>query len=52
MPELFSKKHIDKLISKGYNVGDLSKYANSRLGLDMFDEVYTEYRTLKELEGK
>ena len=49
---VLAKKHIDKLISKGYNIGCLSKYANSKLGLDMFDEVYTEYRTKQKLEGK
>lgn len=47
-----SKKNIDKLYLKGYNVSSISKYARAKLIMQEYDEVYTEYRTLKVLEVK
>ena len=47
------KKIIDKLENKGYNVHDISNYAEDCLSSQYYqdyDEVYTEYR-VKELLG-
>lgn len=49
---VLAKKHIDKLISRGYNINELSKYAKTKYQTEMFDEFYTEYRTKQILEGK
>lgn len=45
------KKKLDKLTSKGYNIGDVSKYAKQKYFNSDFAEPYTEYRTKKLLEG-
>lgn len=42
-----SKKKIDKLIEKGYNVNKISDYANNEYAKGKYDEVYTEYRVKK-----
>ncbi len=46
-----SKKALDKLEEKGYNIYEISKYATAKYVDDMFDEVYTEYRVLMLLGG-
>ena len=45
-----SKKMLDKLAEKGYNIYDISGYATECMGR-MYDEVYTEYRVKKWSEG-
>lgn len=42
-----SKKKIDKLINKGYNVNKIGKYASVKLQKKEYDETYTEYRVKK-----
>lgn len=39
-----SKKNIDNLIKRGYNVNEISNYASSELKKGKYDETYTEYR--------
>ena len=46
------KKKVDNLVTKGYNVSEISKYAENMYLLRQYDEVYTEYRTKILLEGK
>lgn len=46
-----SKKKIDNLIKKGYNVNEISKYASDNNDEGKYDEVYTEYR-VKQLLGE
>lgn len=46
-----SKKKIDKLINKGYNVNEISNYASDNFEEGKYDEVYTEYR-VKQLLGE
>lgn len=45
------KKKLDKLIATGYNIFEISEYANRRYSLGAYDEVWTEYMVLK-LLGK
>ena len=45
------KKKIEKLLKKGYNVKEVSKYARKKYDVGKYYEVYTEYRTLKVLGG-
>lgn len=47
----FCKKQVDKLMKEGYNVNDISEYAERSFYEGKYDEVYTEYRTLKKLGG-
>mgnify|MGYP001502971933 FL=1 len=42
-----SKKKIDKLINKGYNINKISNYANNEYAKGKYDEMYTEYRVKK-----
>ena len=42
-----SKKKIDKLMNKGYNINKISNYANIKNKEGKYDEVYTEYRVKK-----
>lgn len=42
-----SKKKIDKIINKGYNINEISNYANIKNKEGKYDEVYTEYRVKK-----
>ena len=42
-----SKKKIDKLINKGYNINEISNYANNEFAKGKYDEMYTEYRVKK-----
>ena len=42
-----SKKQIDKLINKGYNINEISNYANNEYAKGKYDEMYTEYRVKK-----
>lgn len=45
------KPKVEKLIQKGYNINDISKYAFESLKNKALDEVYDEYR-VKQLLGK
>lgn len=47
-----AKKELDKIGITSNNIGGLSKYARDGYANFAFDEAYTEYRTLKKLEGK
>lgn len=42
-----SKKKIDKLINKGYNINRISGYASDNFEEGKYDETYTEYRVKK-----
>ena len=42
-----SRKKIDKLINKGYNINKISNYANNEYAKGKYDEMYTEYRVKK-----
>ena len=42
-----SKKKIDKLINKGYNINRISSYASDNFEEGKYDETYTEYRVKK-----
>ena len=46
-----SKKILDKLAEKGYNVYNISGYATECMGRPRYDKVYTEYRVKKWSEG-
>ena len=46
-----SKRKIDKLINKGYNINEISNYASDNFEEGKYDEVYTEYR-VKQLLGE
>lgn len=39
-----SKKKLEKLAEKGYNINGISNYASQQLTDSSYDEVYTEYR--------
>ncbi len=45
-----SKKKLDELNKKGYNIKDISGYASDSYNEGKFDETYTEYRTKMILE--
>ena len=45
-----AKKALDKLANSGYNIHEISEYANEAYEQGIFDEVYTEYRILKALK--
>ena len=47
----YHKHKVYKLLKKGYNIEDVSNYAYKSLEEGRYDEVMTEYRTLKLLEG-
>ena len=42
-----SKKQIDNLIRKGYNVSEVSGYSKQEYKVGKYDESYTEYRIKK-----
>lgn len=44
------KPKVEKLIQKGYNIKDISRYAKSKYYDNEFDEVYDEYRVIQLLE--
>ena len=46
------EKNVDNLVAKGYNIGEISDYAERMYWRNRYDEVYTEYRTKLILEGK
>ena len=48
----YHRTKVDKLVKKRYNIKEISDYAYSALGKKMYDEVMTEYRTLKLLERR
>ena len=39
-----AKKKLDKLAKKGYNIGEISKYARDKYLEGQYYETYTEYR--------
>ena len=45
-----AKKYIDSIVSEGYDIYSISKYANRNLVLGRYDEVEAEYKT-KEREA-
>ena len=45
------KASVDKLITKGYNINEISGYASIMYRKRKYDEVMTEYRTLRLLAG-
>lgn len=45
------KPSVDKLVSKGYNINEISRYAFVMYRKRKYDEVMTEYRTLMLLAG-
>ncbi len=45
------KKRIEKLVKKGYDINGISKYASVSYTRGEYDEVYTEYRMKKIMEG-
>ena len=47
----YHKHKVYKLLEKGYNIRKISQYAYKSLEEGRYDEVMTEYRTLKLLEG-
>lgn len=52
--EYLIEKHgakVEKLAEKGYNLYEISSYANRMIVQGRFDEVYTEYRVKQSLEG-
>ena len=46
----YHRPKVDKLLKKGYNIENLSSYAFAMLREGRYDEVMTEYRTLRLLE--
>ena len=46
-----AKKYVDKLTRSGYNIENISVYAENKFNFGNMDEVYTEYRTLIKLGG-
>lgn len=49
-----SRVSIEKMVQKGYNIYDISKYATNQLDSKnpFWDEVFTEYRTKVHLDGR
>ncbi len=47
-----SKKILDKMMKKGYNTNNISKYATDKRHEGAYDETWTEYRVLKLLGRK
>ena len=45
------RKRLDKVLKKGYNVGEISKYAYDSFMYEDYAEAYTEYRTKNLLKG-
>lgn len=45
------KRNVDILLQKGYNISDISDYADSKNLSRRYDEVFTEYRVKLLLEG-
>ncbi len=45
------KPKVEKLIQKGYNINDISKYARTKMAGREFDEVFDEYRVKCYLKG-
>lgn len=45
------KRNVDNLLRKGYNISDISDYADSKNLSRRYDEVITEYRVKLLLEG-
>lgn len=45
------KPKVEKLIQKGYNINDISKYARTKMAGHEFDEVFDEYRVKCYLKG-
>lgn len=46
------RKRLDKVAKKGYNIGEISKYALDNMYVENYSEVYTEYRTKELLKGE
>ena len=46
-----AKKKLDKLIEKGYNIGELSDYAIEQYRKGKYYETYTEYRVEQVMKG-
>lgn len=44
-------KKLDILTAKGYNISEISSYAEKMYYIKEYDEIYTEYRTKNILEG-
>ena len=44
-----SKKDVEKLIERGYNISNISEYAKNMKEFHKYDEVYTEYRVLERM---
>lgn len=38
------KPKVEKLLQKGYNISEISEYADSKFYDKVFDETYIEYR--------
>ena len=47
-----AKKELDKIQKSGYNINGISKYSDTMLSVQKFDEVYTEYKTKIILAGE
>jgi hypothetical protein len=45
-----AKKALDKLMESGYNIFKISEYATESYENGLYDETYTEYRTLKAIK--
>ena len=45
------RKRLDKVLKKGYNFGEISKYAYDSFMYGDYAEAYTEYRTKNLLKG-
>lgn len=46
-----SKKTLDKVVKRGYNISDLSEYGRECFDIEDFAEAHTEYRTQIALRG-
>lgn len=45
-----SRRKVDKLEGKGYNLSEISEYASQSYKYGRYDEVYTEYRTMLKIK--
>ena len=48
---IITKAKLDKLVGKGYNIYEISRYASDNYVKGKYDETYTEYLTLQILGG-
>ena len=46
------KKKVDRLVAQRYNISGISGYAEEMYDFEIYDEVYTEYRTKILLKGE